>query len=269
MQEYSIEKLTELALGYLPKLALAIITLIAGLWFIKRMVRLIGKVMDARQLDPSLKPFLTGIARVGMILLLVISVMQMIGVEMTSFIALIGAAGLSVGMALSGSLQHFAGGVLLLIYKPFRVGDVIEAQGQRGIVQEIGMFSTIINTIDNKRIFIPNGPLSTGTIINFTAEDKRRLDMELSVSCRNDIDEIKSIIKQILNSENKVLKEPEPFIGVSGISQDAMNIAIRVWTKTSDLLPAEFSLRETIKKEFDRNGIEVPIQQIEVKMKGS
>lgn len=269
MQQYNLEILTELVIGYLPRLALAIITLFIGLWFTKRLTVILGKFMDSRGLDPSLKPFLTGIARIGMILLLVISVMQMIGIEMTSFIALIGAAGISIGMALSGSLQHFAGGILLLIYKPFKVGDVIEAQGQRGIVQEIGIFSTVINTIDNKKVFIPNGPLSTGTIVNFTAEDKRRLDIDFMISYRNDIDKVKEIINRVVNSNSKVLKEPVPFVGISGISNDTISLILRVWVRTMDLVTAEFDLRENIKREFDNNGIIQPIQQLEIKMKNS
>ena len=177
LDQLTIQKTVEMVIEYLPKLALALLTLVAGLWLIRLLVKFVGKVMESRKVDESLRPFLKSVISIVLKVLLLISVMGMIGIEMTSFIALIGAVGLSIGMALSGSLQHFAGGVLLLIYKPFKKGDFIEAQGHKGTVKELQIFNTVLNTIDNKVVFIPNGPLSTGTVVNYTTEDKRRIDM--------------------------------------------------------------------------------------------
>src|SRR5689334_16881876 len=155
LNQQTADKIIDLVLSYLPKLALALVTLVAGLWLIKIFVKFLSRLMTARKVDESLKPFLSSIVKIILTVLLMISVMDMIGVEMTSFIALLGAVGIAIGMALSGSLQHFAGGVLLMIYKPFKRGDLIEAQNQRGTVREIGIFNTIINTVDNKTVFIP------------------------------------------------------------------------------------------------------------------
>jgi small conductance mechanosensitive channel len=193
--------------------------------------------------------------------------MGMVGIEMTSFIALIGAAGISLGMALSGALQHFAGGVLLLVYKPFKVGDFIEAQNYKGNVKEIGIFSTVINTIDNKAVFIPNGPLSSGTIVNYTTEGKRRAEITFGISYSDDIDKAKRIIRSVLDKEPKILKEPEPLIVVSELGASSVNIMIRVWVTVDDFLDVNFYLLESVKKEFDKQGITIPFPQMDVNLK--
>ena len=199
--------------------------------------------------------------------MLVISVMGMIGIEMTSFIALLGAVGISLGMALSGSLQHFAGGVLLLIYKPFSKGDFIEAQGIKGTVRELRIFNTVLNTLENKIVFLPNGPLSTGTIINYTLEPQRRIDSVFSISYSDDIDKAKDILSKIMNSSEKVLKTPEPVIGVTSLGDSAVNIETRVWVNTNDVVEMTFYLNEIVKKEFDKNGISIPFPQMDVNLK--
>lgn len=267
LDKQTLEKIIELVIGYLPKLALAILTLVVGLWLIKIFVKFLVRVMNARKIDESLIPFLSTIVRVLLIVLLMISVMGMIGIEMTSFIALIGAAGLSIGMALSGSLQHFAGGVLLLIYKPFKKGDFIEAQNQKGTVREVGIFNTVVLTLDNKTVYLPNGPLSTGTIINYTCEERRRIDLVFSIGYGDDIDNAKKVLKRIADSDSRILKEPAPIIGVSELAASSINLAFRVWAGTEDIADLDLHIKERVKKEFDKEGISIPFPQMDVNLK--
>jgi small conductance mechanosensitive channel len=263
----SLMIITEKIIDYLPKLALAIITLIFGLYLIRILLKFLGKVMTARKIDESLKPFFTTLISVILRILLLISVMGMIGIEMTSFIAMLGAVGIAIGMALSGSLQHFAGGVLLLIYKPFSKGDFIEAQGHKGTVRELRIFNTVLNTLDNKIVFIPNGPLSAGTIINYTLEPQRRIDALFSISYADDIDKAKNVIMQIIQSNEKILKFPEPVIGVKELAQSSVNLEVRVWVNTQDLIDVTYYLNEKVKLEFDKKNITIPFPQMDVNLK--
>lgn len=263
----ALNKIIELVIGYLPKLALALVTLIIGLWLIKTFTRFLTRIMTARKVDESLIPFLTTIARILLTVLLMISVMELIGIEMTSFIALLGAVGLSIGMALSGSLQHFAGGVLLLIYKPFKKGDFIEAQSQKGTVREIGIFNTVIMTVDNKTVYIPNGPLSTGTITNYTNEGTRRVDFIFGIGYGDNIDKVKTVLTKVIENEPRILKDPLPIIGVAELAASSVNIAFRVWTKTDDYWDVDFFVREAVKKAFDSEGITIPFPQMDVNLK--
>ena len=267
LDKHSIEVLTEKIIEYLPKLALALITLVIGLYLIKLFIKFLGKVMESRKVDESLRPFFKTIASIILKVLLLISVMGMIGIEMTSFIALLGAVGISLGMALSGSLQHFAGGVLLLIYKPFSKGDFIEAQGHKGTVRELRIFNTVINTLENKVVFIPNGPLSTGTIVNYTLEPTRRIDTVFSISYTDDIKKAINIIKKVTDSNPKILKDPEVVIGVKQLSASSVDIESRVWVNTVDLVELGFFMNEAVKNEFDKNGITIPFPQMDVNLK--
>ncbi len=265
--KHSIDLLTENIIDYLPKLALALVTLVIGLYSIKLLLKFIGRVMEARKVDESLRPFFRTLVSIVLKVLLLISVMGMIGIEMTSFIALLGAIGLSIGMALSGSLQHFAGGVLLLIYKPFSKGDFIEAQGVKGTVRELRIFNTVLNTLDNKIVFLPNGPLSTGNIINYTLEKTRRIDTVFSISYTDDIEKAKSVILKVINSSEKILKDPVPVIGVKELAASSVNIESRVWVLTDDLVDMTFFMNEEVKKQFDLNNITIPFPQMDVNLK--
>lgn len=267
LDQHTLQKIIDLVIEYLPRLALALITLFAGLWLISLFVKFIGKILTVRKVDESLRPFFRTLITVIMRVLLVISVMGMIGIEMTSFIALLGAVGISIGMALSGSLQHFAGGVLLLIYKPFKKGDLIEAQGYTGIVKELRIFNTILNTLDNKTVFIPNGPLSTDVIVNFSMEETRRIDLVFAISYRDKIENAKKILLDVIESDPRILKSPVPVIGVSALAESSVNIEIRVWVKNAEFLETGFSLREAVKHAFDTNGITIPFPQVDVHMK--
>jgi small conductance mechanosensitive channel len=249
-----------------PQFALAIFTLIVGLWVIKMLTRVIGKSMEARNVDESLKGFFKSFFSIALKVLLVVTVIGMLGIEATSFVAILGAAGLAVGLALSGMLQNFAGGVMILILKPFKVGDYITAQGQSGTVSQILIFNTILKTPDNKTIIIPNGGLSTSTMINFSTEETRRVDLLFGVSYEDDIDKAREIILGVLNANNKIQQDPKPFIGVVELADSSVNFAVRAWVSAVDYWDVFFYMQETVKKAFDKAGITIPFPQQEMRV---
>lgn len=261
------EKILDLVISYLPRLALALITLIIGLWLIRMFGKFVSRIMVARDVDASLRPFIKTVSKVLLTVLLLVSVMGMIGIEMTSFIALLGAVGIAIGMALAGSLQHFAGGILLLIYKPFKKGDIIEAQNIYGVVQQIDIFNTIIVTFDNKLVFVPNGPLSNGTIINYTAQDKRRIDLVYSISYSDNMKDAMSIINDIIKNEKRIHADPPPIIGINELASSSVDIAVKVWVDTPDVFGVKFFLNEEVKTQFDKKGITIPFPQMDVNLK--
>ncbi|EMP54986.1 small-conductance mechanosensitive channel [Marinobacter santoriniensis NKSG1] len=251
-----------LVMTYAPKVVLAIVTLIIGMWLINRFVALLDKKLG--QKDPTLNKFLCGLINALLKVLLLISVASMVGIATTSFIAVIGAAGLAVGLALQGSLANFAGGVLILIFKPFKVGDTIEAQGFLGAVKEISILYTIIDSFDNRRIVIPNGQLANASLTNVSIYDTRRCDMTFGIGYGDDIDKAKQIIQQCLEEDERVLPEPAPRIAVGSLGDSSVNIIVRPWTKTDDLWPVYWDMHEKIKKAFDREGISIPFPQRDV-----
>lgn len=263
LNHYS-EQAISLALEYAPKLALALITLIVGLWVAKRITNVFKKILVKRNVDESLIPFLTSMTGIILKVIIVISVIDIVGVETTSFVAILGAAGLAIGMALSGTLQNFAGGVMILVFKPYKVGDFIEAQGYMGVVHEIQIFVTIIKTVDNKRVIIPNAPLSTGSLINYSAEEERRVDFTFGIGYGDDIDKAKDIMMKLIEAEPKILKTPEPFLAVSELADSSVNFTMRVWVKSQDYWDVYFPMIENVKKTFDKEGISIPFPQMDV-----
>jgi small conductance mechanosensitive channel len=257
----SPDKMFELAMQYGGRLLLALITLLVGLWLINKLVRMIKKGFALRSFEQTLQSFLTSFISILLKVLLVISVVSMLGVQMTSFIAILGAAGLAVGMALSGTLQNFAGGVVLLILKPFKVGDFIEAAGFMGTVKAIQIFHTILATPDNKIIVIPNGTLSNGALTNYSTESQRRVQWIVGIDYTSDIDLARSIVKEILESDSRVLKEPEIFIAVGELADSSVNLTIRAWTLGTDFWPVFFEVNEKVKKSFDAQGVIIPFPQ--------
>ncbi|MEZ5552048.1 MAG: mechanosensitive ion channel [Pseudomonadales bacterium] len=271
MEEISTEQAAEymdigieMAMSYGPKLVLALVVLFVGLWVINRFVRLIGKGMERSNTEPTLAKFLSNLVSVGFKALLLISVASMIGIETTSFIAILGAAGLAVGLALQGSLANFAGGVLVLMFRPFKVGDFIDAQGVSGTVSEIGIFHTVIKTGDNKVIVVPNGSLSNGIITNFSKEATRRVDFVFGIGYDDDISKAKAIIERLVTSDDRALSEPAPLIVVSSLGDSSVNITTRVWVKSPDYWAFFFSLTEKVKVTFDAEGISIPYPQRDV-----
>ena len=196
--------------------------------------------------------------------MLIVTCAGIAGIPTSSFVAILGAAGLAVGLALSGTLQNFAGGVLILILKPFKVGDFIEAQGHSGKVKSIQVFNTVINTGDNKRIILPNGPVATGSIINYSAESKRRVDFTFGIGYDDDIDHAKSILMSLIEADSRIDKDPESFVAVHALADSSVNIIVRVWADASDYWGIYFDMNENVKKTFDKEGISFPYPQTDV-----
>ena len=257
-----VDQAITLVMAYAPKVVLAIITLIVGMWLINRFVRLLDSKLGKK--DPTLNTFLCGLLSAVLKILLLISVASMVGIATTSFIAIIGAAGLAVGLALQGSLGNFAGGVLILIFKPFKVGDVIEAQGYLGSVMEISILYTIVNTFDNRRVIIPNGDLSNSSLTNLSAYPTRRCDMSFGIGYGDDIDTAKATIKHLVEDDERALKDPEPMIVVGGLGDSSVDLTVRVWTTYDDLWPFYWDMQERVKKAFDAEGISIPFPRRDV-----
>lgn len=256
------EKAISLVMTYTPKLLLAILTLVVGLWLVNRFVRLLDHRLGKK--DPTLNKFLCGLISAVLKVMLLISVASMIGIETTSFIAVVGAAGLAIGLALQGSLANFAGGVLILIFKPFKVGDTIEAEGHLGSVAEIQILYTVLNTFDNKRIVIPNGSLSNATLINVSVYDKRRCDMTFGIGYDDDIDKAKKVLQRLFEEDERSLTEPAPRICVGGLGDNSVDLMFRPWVATDDLWPYYWDMQEKVKKAFDEEGISIPYPQRDV-----
>jgi len=262
--EEMINQGTEMALHYGPKVIGAIFVWIIGGWIIKAIGSGVEKALTKGKTDPSLMPFLMGLIGGLLRVLLVITVLGMLGIEMTSFIAILGAAGLAVGMALSGTLQNFAGGVMILIFKPFKVGDVVEAQGYTGSVSEIQIFNTIMKTPDNKTIIIPNGGLSTSSMVNYSTEAKRRVDWTIGIGYGDDVDKARAVIKRLCDEDSRILKDPEVFIAVSELGDSSVNFAVRAWVNAPDYWGVFFELNEKVYKTFESEGLNIPYPQMDV-----
>jgi small conductance mechanosensitive channel len=259
-----VQTVYDLGVKYGLKLILALVTLVIGLWIIKMIMKAIRRNMNKRELDPTATKFLASILSILLKVLLVVSVISMMGVAMTSFVAILAAAGFAIGLALSGTLQNFAGGVMLIIFKPFKAGDFIDAQGFMGTVSEIQIFNTILKTPDNKTVIIPNGGLSTGPMTNFSTEPTRRVDFTFGIGYSDDIDKAKKVLESLIAADGRILKDPAPFIAVSELADSSVNFAVRVWSKGSDYWPIFFDMTENVKKTFDKEGISIPFPQRDV-----
>jgi small conductance mechanosensitive channel len=254
----------ELGLEYAPRLALAIITLIVGLWIIGGVTRLFQASMKKSKVDATLIPFMNNLCSWILKLLLFISVASMVGIATTSFIAVLGAAGLAIGLALQGSLSNFAGGVLVMIFKPYKVGDLIETEGHLGVVKEVQIFNTIIVSPQNKQIIIPNGLSSNGSIVNYTAEGQLRVDLTIGIAYDADISKAKSVLLNVLTQHDKVLSEPAPFVGVVELGDSSVNLAVRPYCKVEDYWDVFFDINEQMKVALDNNSITIPFPQRDV-----
>ena len=242
----------------------ALVALAIGLWLIKWALKAIDSVMVSGKVDNSLRPFLKSLIGTLLKVMLGISIMTMLGIEMTSFIAILASVGLAVGMALSGTLQNFAGGVMILLFKPFKVGDYIDAQGYSGTVKEIQIFITILTTPDNKTILIPNGGLSNGAMINYSAEATRRVDWVFGVGYGDDLKQAKNLLKNMLEADSRILKDPEIFIGLGELADSSVNLTVRVWVNASDYWGVFFDTNEKVYNEFNDSGINIPFPQMDV-----
>jgi small conductance mechanosensitive channel len=257
-------KAYELGIEYAPRFALAIITLLIGLWIISGITKIIKLSMERSKVDPTLIPFMSSLVSWGFKVLLFISVASMIGIATTSFVAVLGAAGLAVGLALQGSLANFAGGVLVMVFKPYKVGDLIESQGHLGVVKEVQIFNTILIAPQSKRVIIPNGATSNGSIVNYTAEGKIRVDVTVGVSYDADIDQTKAVLMDVLLANDKVMRDPAPFVGVLEMADSSVNFTVRPHCLPEDYWDVFFSVNEEVKKALDKNAIAIPFPQRDV-----
>jgi len=260
-------KATEVAISYAPKIAAAIVTLIVGSFIIKLLMGGLRKLFAKKDFDITLERFLLSLIGIVLKILLWVTVISMLGVQMTSFIAMLGAAGLAVGMALSGTLQNFAGGVMLLLFRPYKVGDLIETQGHTGVVKEIQIFNTVLNTPDGKTVIVPNAPVSSNSLTNYSAEGVLRADMSVGIGYDDDIKKAREVILGVLNNDSRVLKDPEAFVGVESLGDSSVNLTVRAWTEVANYWGVYFDSYEAIKNALDANGISIPFPQQDVNMK--
>ncbi len=253
-----------LVVDYGLKLIYAVVTLVIGLWIIGMITRGFSKTLEKREVDPSLIPFLRSVINIMLKVALVVTVATMMGIEMTSFVAILGAAGLAVGLALQGTLQNFAGGVMILLFKPYKVGDVITAGGHTGGVKEIQIFNTILTTPDNKIIILPNGSLANSSMVNFSTMPTRRVDFSFGIGYNDDFEKAKSILHDIIAADSRIHKDPEPFVRVGELADSSVNITVRVWADSADYWGIHFDMIEAVKKRFDAEGISIPYPQMDV-----
>ncbi len=262
--ENYIDKLVNLLAEYAPKVVSALLVLVIGLWIIKRIAFIANKAFEKKELDVSLRTFLKSLISIGLKVILIVTVAGMMGIGTASFVTILGAAGLAVGLALQGSLSNFAGGVLLLIFKPYKVGDVIEAQGQTGEVKEIQIFNTIVLTGDQKTVIFPNGALSNGTIINYSKNGTLRADIQISVSVENDINKVKILIKEVLEANKLILKTQEALIIVGKMAEGALIINIKPYCLHDRVATVSSDVNEAIKLSFEKNKIKLPVPSMKV-----
>lgn len=257
-----IEKWIHQVVVFLPRIPIAILLFVLGLFLISVITRALKFTLLRRKVEPTLVSFLTSLASAILKLLLVISVASTVGIATTSFVAMIGAVGLAIGLALQGSLSNFAGSVLLMIFKPFKVGDVIVAQNQEGEVKDINVFNTVITTGDNRRVIIPNGPLASGVIINVSAESLRRVDITIGVGYNDKIPKVKDILKRLASEDMCILMNPSPpFVGLSKFGESSVDLVFRFWVRAVDYWPTYYSMMEKIKDTFEKENIEIPFPQ--------
>lgn len=242
----------------------ALITLIIGLWLSKMLTKLVVKLLNKKEIDATVVNFLSSLFKTALYAVVVLATLGQLGIETTSFIALIGAAGLAVGFALQGSLSNFAAGVMLIVFRPFKAGDFITTAGESGIVENVQMFITTLRTPDNKTIFIPNAKITSDNITNFSTKPTRRVDMLFGIGYGDDIDKAKKIIADMLEADSRVLKDPATQIVVSELADSSVNITVRAWANATDYWALYFDTTENVKKAFDEQGVSIPFPQRDV-----
>ena len=246
------------------KLVVALLVFIIGHWLIKLAKKWMANGLMQKHGDATLHSFLSNLVAVVLNTILIIIIISILGVNTSSLVALLASAGLAVGMALSGTLQNFAGGVIIIFFRPFKVGDFISAQGQEGVVKEIQIFNTIILSTDNKVIHIPNGILSTGVMTIFTKEEQRRVDWLVSISYGDDYDKAKSVLLRLCNDDSRILKDPAPFVEIGQLNSSSVDIRMRAWVKSADYWPVFFSMNEKVYKTLPQEGLHFPFPQLDV-----
>jgi len=244
--------------------AIAIAIFYVGKLVVSLIVRGMRKVMRRQEVDKTLETFVCNLVRIILMVVVIIAAIGQIGIQTTSFIAIFGAAGLAVGLALQGSLSNFAAGVLIVLFRPYKVGDFVEAAGIAGVVEQVQILTTILKTGDNKQIIVPNGQIMDSIITNYSANDKRRVDMVVGVSYDDDLDKVRSTIEELVAADERILAEPACTIAVSALADSSVNFVVRPWVNTADYWGVMFDLTEAIKKRFDKEGISFPFPQQDV-----
>ncbi|NNF39946.1 MAG: mechanosensitive ion channel [Woeseiaceae bacterium] len=245
-------------------LVVALVIFYVGRLVISLVVRGLRKLMQKQGIDKTLETFVCNLVSVALLIVVIIAAISALGIQTTSFIAIFGAAGLAVGLALQGSLSNFAAGVLIVMFRPYRVGDYIEGAGISGTVEQVQILTTVLRTPDNKQVIVPNSQIMESVITNYSAKDTRRVDMEIGVSYSDDLDKVRSVLEEIVAADDRVLDEPPCLIAVSALADSSVNFFVRPWAKTADYWPLKFDLTETIKKRFDKEGISFPFPQQDV-----
>ena len=242
----------------------AVIVFLVGRFLIRMLNRLVGRVMDKRNVDISIKTFVKSLVNILLTVLLIVSVVGALGVETTSFAALLASAGVAVGMALSGNLQNFAGGLVILLFKPYKVGDWIEAQSVSGTVKEIQIFHTILTTADNKLIYVPNGALSSGVVTNYSNQKTRRVEWIFGVDYGEDYNKVEKVVREVLTADKRILNDPAPFIALHALDASSVNVVARVWVNSADYWGVYFDINKAIYATFNEKGINFPFPQLTV-----
>lgn len=259
-----IDQVTAMGLQAGKSLLLAVVVAVVGRYAIKFINKFVAGMLERRNVEPTVQSFLKSFVNILLVTLLIITVVGTLGVNTTSLAALLASAGLAVGMALSGNLQNLAGGLILLFFKPFKVGDFIEAQGVSGIVKAIQTFHTVLTTTDNKEMFIPNGPLSSGNVTNYTKNALRRVDFTVSVEYGTDVQKVKEVTLELLKADERIMQEPAPFIALKELASSSVDFTVRVWTKATDYWDVFFETNERIYAEFNKQGIKFPFPQLQI-----
>ena len=262
--EEILDKVYQLLTVYGLKVLAALAIFIVGRWVAKGLRKLVERLMLKSKVDSTLVSFTANLAYIGLLAFVVIATLGQLGIQTTSFIAILGAAGLAIGLALQGSLSNFAAGFLLIIFRPFKVGDLIEGAGVFGVVEAIQIFTTQLKTADNKTVIVPNAKLTDDNIVNWTLKGTRRVDMVFGIGYEDDIDKARSLISDIIAADDRILKEPEPQIAVSELADSSVNFVVRPWVKVNDYWGVYFDLTENVKKAFDANSVSIPFPQRDV-----
>lgn len=260
-------KLIDVLIEYGPKVILAVLTLLIGLRVINALVKVSLKGIAKSSTDPTLQSFIGSLLTWVLKIMLFISVASMIGIQTTSFVAVLGAAGLAIGLALQGTLANFAGGVLCLLFKPYKIGDLISAQGELGVVKEIQIFTTVLLSPENKTIIVPNGSMMNGNIINISNEGKIRVDLTIGISYDSDIKKAKKVLLGVMEADSRILKDPAAFVGVSELADSAINLAVRPWCNPADYWGVHFDTLENCKIALDEASVTIPFPQMDVHVK--
>lgn len=259
-----LTKIIDLGVSLGSKLLIALIVFFIGRWLIRKINHMVVCIMNKRQVEASLFSFTRSLVSISLNFLFVIILIGILGIETSSFIALFASAGVAIGMALSGTLQNFAGGVMILLFKPFKVGDFIEAQGQSGTIKEIQIFNTILTTPDNKVIIIPNGGLSTGIMKNYSKEELRRVDWTFGIAYGDSYDKAREVLEKLLAADNRILKTPEWFIALDSLGDSSVNLVVRAWVNANDYWGVYFDLNEKVYKTFAQENLNIPFPQMDV-----